>query len=544
MKLKRLLMPVVVLGIMFGMVGAAEAAISCSVASAPVSRAIATGHTEVAGDLTFLCTGTSGATTTTTLTVDLGVPITNSTTYPAGFPIQITGVTGDFATVAPTIASVSNSTGQIIINLPAVAAPVASRSFSLRGVRVSLNGSGKSSLTATVSVGPGSNYFIEAGENVATVITTILQGLGTPCLGSTTTTTTSGGVTTCSSPSGAVPATLLTNGTSGTGLNSWSITIPENFIDALRDSTQITGTAPTNDVQIAVTLAGIPAGVTIGGTGGSACTVSASAAGGLEPTPTLSATSFTSLAPTVTISWSAAMNLTAIDTVTLTCPAIDTSAATLPLTAGTVTATVTLSPTGNALTPTSTNPTGVLTTATTGQIPRYQSSPSAAITVVNIIPATTTFLIPYVTTTSTFDTGLAISNTTADPFTAPGAGGARAQSGTVTFTFFPVTGSSFSYTTSATSPTGNGGLASGVLASGKTYTVLATELLTAAGFATPRAFSGYVIAVANFTNGHGAAFITDFKGFTSATDVLVMSPPALFDRNIKPANNFVESLGK
>jgi hypothetical protein len=164
------------------------------------------------------------------------------------------------------------------------------------------------------------------------------------------------------------------------------------------------------------------------------------------------------------------------------------------------------------------------------------------LTVVNIIPATTTFLIPFVVTTSTFDTGLAISNTTADPFGTAG-GGARAQSGTITFSFFPVTGSSFSYTTSATSPAGNGGLSSGVLASGKTWTVLASELLTAAGYATPKAFSGYVIAVANFTNGHGNAFVSDFKGFTSMTDVLVMSPPALVNRNISTPG-YVESLSK
>jgi len=163
------------------------------------------------------------------------------------------------------------------------------------------------------------------------------------------------------------------------------------------------------------------------------------------------------------------------------------------------------------------------------------------LTVVNIVPANTTFVIPFVRTRNNLDTGIALSNTTGDPFTAVGAGGARPVSGTITFYFFPNTGSPLTYTTSATSP--GVGLSSGVLSSGKTYTVLASELLTFAGYATPRDFNGYLIAVANFTNGHGQAFISDFAGFTSYTDVLVMSPPALVDRNIKPPA-YVETLDK
>jgi hypothetical protein len=53
--------------------------------------------------------------------------------------------------------------------------------------------------------------------------------------------------------------------------------------------------------------------------------------------------------------------------------------------------------------------------------------------------------------------------------------------------------------------------------------------------------TGYIIGVANFPLGHGAAFITNFAGFTSASQLLIMVPPALpgFARN----GLVVESLG-
>src|SRR5206468_1840789 len=129
----------------------------------------------------------------------------------------------------------------------------------------------------------------------STIITTILPGLAAPCLGNT---------GACPAITGTAPGSLFTNGVVPTGTPSpttWNLTIPENYIDALRDSTQISGTAPTNDTRIAVSLSGIPVGVTIGGGGIGApgpCTLVGTTGG---PTfATGSATSFTSTTPTVT----------------------------------------------------------------------------------------------------------------------------------------------------------------------------------------------------------------------------------------------------
>jgi len=234
-------------------------------------------------------------------------------------------------------------------------------------------------------------------------------------------------------------------------------------------------------------------------------------------------------------------NLASNDTISVTCTTITVGAtATLPLAAGTVTARVTLAPTGAALN-TTTTPASVLTGATTGQIPRYQSSLTAAVTVVNIVPAQTTFLIPYVTTAAGFDTGIALANTSDDKI-AFSSGNAVPVNGTISFYFFPTaaTGTPFSYTTSATSP-GQGfpvPNTNGNINAGKSYIVLLSQLLQAAG--APPVFSGYIFAVANFTNGHGSAFPTNFSGFTSNTPVLVMPNPPQVPRPI----GSVESLGQ
>src|SRR5262249_15021975 len=153
----------------------AFAQLSCSVASTPVSRATDTGHTEVVGDLIFNCAPQGGATptTTATVTVDFGVTITSSTAYPnfAPGPIRITNQSGSFAPVgAVAIApnGVVNGTGQVVLTLAAQTPPTAG-SFTLSGVLASFAGSGKTNLSANVSVSPGSNVLITAGQNVATV---------------------------------------------------------------------------------------------------------------------------------------------------------------------------------------------------------------------------------------------------------------------------------------------------------------------------------------------------------------------------------------
>lgn len=506
MKIK-MLMPVLTVVVFLGLANTAFAQLSCSVASTPVSRDTDTGHTEVAGDLIFNCVGGATATTAATITVDYGVVITNSTTYPAAKPISVANTSGSFTGGGlPTIAAVNNATGQVVITIPAQAAPAAG-SFTLTGILVSLAGSGKTTLVANVSVSPGNNVLITAGQNVATVITTILPGIKAPTL-----------TTTTPIPSSGL---LLTTGI--VIFPGFSVDVQENYIDMYRDATQFNGGASTNSTRLQYTFANIPTGVTLTG-----CSVSATSG---APIIVGGGTTVTSSSNTVQIEFAAPVNQVALDTVTFACTGITVgSTATVPLTPANVTVTVTLAPTGSALSSTG----GVLTSATTGQIPRYQATqlPSPPLTVIAISPAQTVMLVPFaVVNASGFDTGLAVSNTTTDPFGATG-GGARNQGGSVSFTFFPQTGSSCTVTPSG-STVGTGFSSTGAIESGRTVTVLASELLRTTGSNCPTVFTGYIFIVANFTHGHGSAFVSDFRGFTSASNVLILPPPSFFSRALQ-----------
>ena len=140
---------------------------------------------------------------------------------------------------------------------------------------------------------------------------------------------------------------------------------------------------------------------------------------------------------------------------------------------------------------------------------------------------------PYAAVLPPFDTGLAVANTTADPFGATG-GGATPASGTVTLNFFPTAstggaGTTFSLTTSATTRPGAGLSSDGTLAAGATWTVLLSQVLSAAGQS--GTFIGYVFIQTNFLNAHGTATISDFRTYSLTSNVLVLAPPSTASRN-------------
>jgi hypothetical protein len=505
--MKRILMPMMVLGVVLALSGVASAQVTCGISGVAISRATATGHTEPAGDVTVTCTAPAGATGTTgtVVSINYGVIITSTTTQPPSAPVRLTNFTGDFNAGNVTFVGggqgVINASGTVNLNLPAVPGPTLSSSFTLRGILVSLNGTGRTNLFATLGVAGGNNYFINGTADSVEVISSVLPGLTNPVLGT------------------AGTAVWATNGTSPD--TTFAVNITENYIDMFRDSTQFNNgnTFPNtlgSDVQLLITFANIPTGANLGG-----CTAAINPPGAA---PSVSATTVDAILPTLIVNFGGTFDLTQIETVTVGCNQLNVGSATLPLASASITAVVTLYPTGAALVGGS-----VPTQPTNGQIPRYQATnvPSPALTVVTIVPATTTFLIPFATAGGGFDTGIAISNTTADPYGVAN-GGASPQNGTLTYTFFPVTGNSVSYTTSATSPAGNGGLTGGALNSGRTYSILLSQLLSAAG--APANFNGYIFVVANFTNGHGSAFVTNFAGFTSATSLLVLAPPPALSR--------------
>jgi hypothetical protein len=129
-------------------------------------------------------------------------------------------------------------------------------------------------------------------------------------------------------------------------------------------------------------------------------------------------------------------------------------------------------------------------------IPRF-AEPTQSKNVVTIFVCRTNLLFPFVTNTNGFDTGIAISNTSTDPF------GTTPQAGTITvYPYGDNQPASFSL---------------GSLASGKTTTFLASGQL-------PN-FQGYVIAQCLFQYAHGFAFVSDFGARNLAMGYLALVIP-------------------
>jgi hypothetical protein len=113
-------------------------------------------------------------------------------------------------------------------------------------------------------------------------------------------------------------------------------------------------------------------------------------------------------------------------------------------------------------------------------VPRFADTSSPA-NMLTVTPCITSLLFPFVTTLSGFDTGVAISSTSKDPF------GTATESGPCTLSFFG---------SNAPPP-----IATGPIAAGTTYTAVMSSM-------SPN-FQGYLIAVCNFEFAHGFAFISD-----------------------------------
>ncbi len=150
-------------------------------------------------------------------------------------------------------------------------------------------------------------------------------------------------------------------------------------------------------------------------------------------------------------------------------------------------------------------------------IPRFVDTGSA-VSMFVITQCRTNLLFPFVTNQLGFDTGLAIANTTQDPF------GTSAQAGTCALNFYGANAPS-AVTTSS-------------IAGGTVYATLASVVA-------PN-FQGYAIAVCNFQMGHGFAFVSDLGARNLAMGylALVMPDPARQIPAITLAGGTGEVLGQ
>lgn len=128
-----------------------------------------------------------------------------------------------------------------------------------------------------------------------------------------------------------------------------------------------------------------------------------------------------------------------------------------------------------------------------GDIPRF-SDTSTATSTASLNICQTNLLFPYVVNAAGFDTGVAISNTSQDPF------GTSTQSGNCTLYYYGTgaAGGEPPAPQTTTSPIAGGKQLAFSLSSGGTN-----------GIAQTAGFTGYIIAVCNFRYAHGFAFISD-----------------------------------
>jgi hypothetical protein len=125
----------------------------------------------------------------------------------------------------------------------------------------------------------------------------------------------------------------------------------------------------------------------------------------------------------------------------------------------------------------------------------------------NINICTTSLLFPYITTVTGFETGVAIANTTMDPY------GTGNQSGTCNLYWYG---------------NNNGGTTNTPIPLSTTPTIPAGTVWTGTSSATTMAgpgFTGYMIATCNFQKAHGSAFVTDIgsRGILSGYLALVIN---------------------
>lgn len=477
---------------------AASAQALFQVGSTPVISVASCGTTELTGDIAFTQVAGSPPVQTGTITINYGVPISvPNLAVQGGATLTVKDSTG--TVLSTTNITSANVTGNLLtLQIFPPASGAAPYTFIVHGVRVNVAGNpGLTSLSAVVAstinlfVGGQTNVMVIA--SIAPAISGIdtLQGLP------------------------PVSSALFINAVSTAGLGTVNLDVVEGFANAF-----VPGEI------IGLTFSAIPAGLsvdtfplTITTASGTVFTLSDATGTALAASPVLTSTSANLI---VYYKVTALGATSVVDVETFRIPIVVgltvVPAPPSPLPQGSVTVTADVYP-----------KLGVFPDFAGSTIPQYSgtSCQKGPVTILTILTANTNLLIPFAVFDGTFDTGIAIANTTTDPF----ALGAVKQTGTLTFNFFPQTGASFTYTTDANSPNPTT-LNAGKLESGRLYSLLLSQLLAKATGA-PATFTGYIIVTCNFTNAHGQYFVSDFEAFTNGALMLVLDPR---NRNNAPEN--------
>ena len=299
-----------------------------------------------------------------------------------------------------------------------------------------------------------------------------------------------------------------------TPASPFELTIKENFAQALTsvgDENGLSGAGTaTQGSNILVAVTGVPKGVTVAFTG--LGTTSGTMAVVLDGSTAASQTG-----AKANDELDFVFDVNATDTTAIESLALDFTVTSPVLTSGLspnqLTATVSLTSLPSA----------------SGAVPDFTGT-EGVVAAAGISDCVTNLLFPWVVVDAaggTFDTGFAIANTTKDPFVA---GGASAQSGSCTLTGW---GAADGKAVPFTAPIGP-------IAAGETGTLVGSTDAALAGF------RGYVIAVCQFQNGHGFAFITQDNMTANGTSqgylALVIPTPGIKSRTATGNGGLGETL--
>jgi hypothetical protein len=273
----------------------------------------------------------------------------------------------------------------------------------------------------------------------------------------------------------------------------------------------VTGPMPTNPTQIVVTITGITPGLVIEYDG----PVGPDQSPTLVLDPSVNGAKFTSTSLTQVFTFTIPVvkdNPTVIETADLQFSIFSKSGSATGVTipgASTVTATVALGPVGSLASP-------ATATASLTFAPNTQGKG----TVANISDCITALLWPYVTNSPGFNTGITISNTSADTPAFP-IGGA-----------LPLAGACTIYGWAGTGGTALGSFTTPSIPAGATWVTAISGIPAFSGMN-----GGYLIGVCPFQNGHGSAFLWSDAIALGSPDIasgylaLIIPNPAIVPRS-------------
>lgn len=484
--------------------GLASAQVTCTNASSSALLIRVEGTTEQVADLSFTCSNPGAAAQSVTILSFLSLPVTSkvlSTTGATAGQTEASVVVGAGSAAVAAQGTVSgNQLTFAGVSIPAGAAntPVVITNVRVNATSLSVGSGAPPAVTETV--------FISGGVGVvATALNPVNVAFALPGISNARITGTTTNPVVC--------AALVAN---GNGQTLFTVSFNENFPTAFKaqggaanntlgsefTSNTETGFVPpvafasggsniaNSGTRVKITLANIPTGATVyvpitltstinNGTSQLRLVSSETGAANFVTASTANNVPANNAAVTVT-SGGATLIYEAVTSVANPLDAAQSDSFSIP---------VSIAATANTITQTGTPITATVSLAPTGatsNIPNFVVGTATALNGSQFNRCSTTLLFPYVVNTSGFDTGLAISNTSADPF------GTVAQAGTCALNF---------YGTGAPNPSS---ITTASVAAGTTYTQVLSAV--AAGF------SGYMIAQCNFQFGHGFAFVTNGIG--------------------------------